>query len=483
MSAADAADRWSSIISLATLGTNRARTSPDKVWPSEGLPLPAGTTERTLLRAAAVSYLSQISGTRIASVATAAEEPAPTLEDKVVNENAAWRLARMLNGEHRNLVPEWFALAARGRWVLPPHWLPAVLDRLQVHERASASPVLGRRALWLARRNPEWKVSGVAHEPSEERWVNGTLAERRLELAGMRAIDPAKARTWLEGTWQTDPPDARAAFLETILHAPGLSASDEPFLESALDDKRKDVRAAAVECLCRLPGSAHARRNLERLYSLVTLEARGGGLLGKLKRRRLTIQLPDALDKESVRDGVSAKPPAQQKIGERAYWLMQRVSMAPPAHWCERFDCDIQTFLDAAAATDDYPTDLFLALCEAARRHQDAPWIAALCNRTLSWPDDIESQDIARRVLTNTIAGAPSASRDAILGQLLGAAQSYQLDLVQPALLADEAGWSADTTQRAFKLLEELAMEGSNSSSRVPFTFADWGPRAESFRN
>jgi hypothetical protein len=238
MSAADTAERWSSIISLATLGTHRAQTSPDKVWPSQDLPLPAGTTERTLLRAAAVSYLSQISGRRIACGSVPAEEPAPTLEDKVISENAAWRLARMLNGEHRNLVPEWFALAARGRWVLPPHWLPVVLDRLQVHERASASPALGQRALWLANRNPEWKASGAAHEPSEERWANGTLAERREDLAAMRAIDPARARTWLEGTWQTDPPDARAAFLETILHAPGLSDSDEPFLESALDDKR-----------------------------------------------------------------------------------------------------------------------------------------------------------------------------------------------------------------------------------------------------
>ena len=39
----------------------------------------------------------------------------------------AERIAQ-LNGEHRNLVPEWFALAARGGWVLPPHWLPVVLE-------------------------------------------------------------------------------------------------------------------------------------------------------------------------------------------------------------------------------------------------------------------------------------------------------------------------------------------------------------------
>jgi hypothetical protein len=154
------------------------------------------------------------------------------------------------------------------------------------------------------------------------------------------------------------------------------------------------------------------------------------------------------------------------------------VSMAPPAHWCERFDCDIETFLDAALATD-YATDLLLALCEAARRHHDAQWIKALCNRLLLGRDEVESQDIARRIQPTLIVAAPAESRDGILGQLLGAAKAHQLDLLQPALIAGETGWSADTTQRAFKLLEELAMEGTNSGAVVRVTLADWGSRAD----
>jgi len=443
-----------------------------------GLAIPAGTTERTLLRAAALSYLRQISGARTACATVPTEEPAPVLEDKVISENASWRLARMLNGEYRNLVPEWFVLAARARLVLPPHWLPVVLDRLEVRERAIAGPVLGARAQWLARRNPDWTVIAPAHEPSEERWLNGTLAERRVELAAMRVIDPSKARVWLEGTWKTEPPDARAAFLETILHAPGLSDSDEPFLESALDDKRKDVRAAAVECLCRLPGSALARRNLERLNSLLILDPQPTGLLGRLKKRSMAVRLPEGLDKAAVRDGVNAKPPAQYKIGERAYWLMQMVAMVQPAQWCERFGCDIQTFLDAALATD-YPDDLFLALCEAACRHQDALWISALGHRLLLWPNHAESQDIARRTLANMIASASVASRSAILGELLGAAKANQLDLMHVALVADDAGWSAQTTQRAFELLDERMMEQITTYSLVRNSLAEWGPRAD----
>jgi hypothetical protein len=73
-----------------------------------------------------------------------------------VSENAMWRFARMLGGDHRDLVPEWLSLAAEGGRLLPRHWLPVVLNGLQPKERAIASPVLGPSAEWLCSKNPEW---------------------------------------------------------------------------------------------------------------------------------------------------------------------------------------------------------------------------------------------------------------------------------------------------------------------------------------
>jgi hypothetical protein len=478
MSAADAAHHWTSLISLATLGTNRAPTSPEKLWPTADIGIPTGSSERILLRAAAMTYLRQVSGTRIAAAGIQPQNLAPQVEDRLVSETAAWRLARMLTGEHRNLVPEWFALAARSRLVLPPHWLPVVLERLDLRERVTASAVLGQRAQWLAERNPEWAFTTGTHVPLLVRWLNGTLAERRMELAAMRTVDPTGARIWLQQTWKTDPPDARVAFLETMLSIPGLSDADEPFLESALDDKRKDVRAAAVECLCQLPSSAHARRNLERLSSSMTFDPPGTGFLGKLRKRQLTVGLPEALDEAAVRDGINSKPPAHLKIGERAYWVVQMVCLARPAHWCERFSCDVQTFLDAVLATD-YAADLLTALCEAACRYHDAEWISALCTRFQSWSEQIELQDRVGKLLASLIAAAPQASQDAILGQLLGAAHARQLDLLQAALVAGSVGWSADTTRRAFELLEARIRKDAESHTYVFGSMTDWGPRAD----
>jgi hypothetical protein len=108
----------------------------------------------------------------------------------------------------------------------------------------------------------------------------------------------------LRSTWDTDAPEAREAFL-TIL-AEEVGTDDESFLEFALDDKRKAVRLAAADLLARLPESGHARRMLARLESLIELEAPHGGILGKLRKRKLRVDLPAAPDKAAQRDGIDA---------------------------------------------------------------------------------------------------------------------------------------------------------------------------------
>jgi len=448
--------QWNMITSAATLGTNRGTPDPSQVWPSSELLAPAGQSpERGLLRAAAASYLWQLAGMRVASQDPPVIDLAPSAESRQVSEIAAWRLAKMLTGEHRELVPEWFSLAARAGSVLPSHWLPVALDGLQPAERTAAISVLGARAQWLARRNPEWAEVIPAAGLPIDRWNNGTLAERRVALATMRAADPAGARTWLQQSWQTEPSEARVAFLDTLLRTPGLSPGDEAFLEAALNDKRKEVRMAAVECLCRLPRSAHATRNLERLEPFVVLT------------RQLEITLPDALDHAALRDGISAKPPAQRPIGERAWWLMQMIALAPPSHWCERFQCDIDTFIQAVLATD-YAADLILALSQAAVRHAARDWILSL-----------SMQQLAAQMLPTFISAVPAAEQDIILQRLFGNLGPEQFELLQTALLASEVEWSAETSRLAWAWLEKRIQSDQVQYSYPRQLLARWGLRAQ----
>src|SRR5690348_15856749 len=85
----------------------------------------------------------------------------------------------------------------------------------------------------------------------------------------------------------------------------GLSLADEPFLERALDDRRKEVRQQAAGLLVRLPSSALAARMLDRARDLITL-----GTSTILHRPRIDVTPPDEADVAMIRDGVNPKPPA-----------------------------------------------------------------------------------------------------------------------------------------------------------------------------
>lgn len=496
---------WNAIASVAMLGTRRTAL-PDSLRDeaAAGCALPSDSAERTLLRVAAVAYLRQVAGGRapiidVPSVENASTVDVPgvgaredrsrhaaslelpragmpsTVEARVVSESAAWRLARMLGGEYRELIPEWFALANSRGATLPRQWLPVVLGALKPAQRNQYRAVLGSNAAWLARQNPAWSFHITAAEPAEERWNNGSFEERRVELAALRAVDPARARQWIESTWKVDPPDAREEFIRTLLI--GLSADDEELLERALDDKRKGVRAAAAQCLSHLPQSAHAARNHARLAPLIVLQPKPTGLLASLKKRQLIVSLPPSLDKVDSRDGIELNPPAQQKIGERAFWLEQMIALARPSYWTHRFDCDAQTFIVAALATD-HARELLVALSRAAARHEDEQWITALCLAWLDWKSVDEPRDLQSEMLTTLVSAAPPAARESLLQQLLGALDVAHFDLALTLLSAVELPWSVDVTRRAMKLLAQRIAAETQQWSHPVNTLTLWGRRA-----
>lgn len=448
-------ETWTSITSIATLGTARASQPVDSLWPEGSLILPGETPESTLLRIAAASYLWQLAGARTAISPRALVENAPPVEDRLICEVAAWRMGRMLNGDHRDLLPEWFALAARSGRVLPPQWLPVVLDALKPGELQGIGAVLGRRAVWLATRNPAWRLRDVVAPPSEDRWTHGTLTERIGELTALRALDAAAARGWVEKTWEVESPEGREAFVRVLLN--GVSIADQALLESALRDKRKAVRVAAVECLARLPESAHARRNLERLYPLLTFE-----------KRRLRVELPAALDKEAARDGIEASPPASRKIGERTWWLVQMIALVPPSHWTTRFGCDARTLVEAVVETE-YSAELLSALTQAAARHADETWLAELLRQALAKGTHDEG------TVVELINSASFETRARLIRQVLESIGVSSFPLAVTLLSSSGAEWSPQVTRRAFELLAQRLRTESQQYAFPRNTFADWG--------
>jgi hypothetical protein len=383
---APAGGSWEELVTVALLGTER-RTPPG--WgPGREAPV-------ALLDAAAVETLRRRAGVRPARAAArpqpAAPDPRPALPPA-----AARRLAMLLadrpgtgGGGRRGtapdlmeLLPQWLALANAHGFAPPPQTLPALLDaaRGRTDLRPAALAFAGPRALWLARLNPEWRFAlrsspgGGAALPGPEEaehvqklWQEGLFAERVGLLAAIRAKDPAAARELLATTWGTERAEDRLMFLDSLRS--GLCAADEPFLERALSDRSRNVRATAAELLSALPGSALAARMAGRAGSCVAVD-----------RTRATptivVEAPHECDAGMERDGVQPKAPTGR--GERSWWLGQLVEAAPLGTWPSRLGGRTPEEIVALPVADDWQTELHAAWCRAAVRQRDPGWSRAL---------------------------------------------------------------------------------------------------------
>jgi hypothetical protein len=270
-----------------------------------------------------------------------------------------------------SVLEEWLQAVSAAGWSLPHRWLPELLDLSYQKEdiRPLVAPLLGARGRWLALQHPTWKVLFVPRVLSEQEewWQTGTRKSRQTLLRLLRAEDPARARQLVASTWDQDAYSDRAVFLSTL--SIGLGADDEPFLEQALDDRRKQVRVVAADLLARLPASALSARMRERLSPLLALET------GLLKRGQLKVALPEDCSKAMARDGVAKKAPAG--LDEGAWWLFQMLAVVPPRVWSQSWGRTPEELVTIANKTE-YASVLLEGWGRAAARHGDGTWAEAL---------------------------------------------------------------------------------------------------------
>jgi len=358
---------WEELLSTALVGTER-RPVPE--LPGEGaLGAALGRTGGVLDAAAVLTAYRRAGARPVTGIDT--PEPAPAETQPVVSPLAAQRIGWLLSGdgsrtesERTALVDEWLTLAAARGYRVPPELLPDLLDAGR--RRASLRPLLaavgGRRGEWLAGCRPDWAYLRGEAAPTDSTsladWEEGTPGRRLAYLTDLRRRDPAAARDLLAGTWAFEEPLERSRLLGVL--ADRLSADDEEFCESALDDRRKEVREVAADLLVRLPDSAYAARMAARASACVHL---GGPAV--------TVSPPAECDRAMRRDGIRARPPAG--IGERTWWLEEVLSRTPLSTWPDDlFDRRI---------ADDWDGVLARALARAAATYRDAAWAARLLDR------------------------------------------------------------------------------------------------------
>ncbi len=139
------------------------------------------------------------------------------------------------------------------------------------------------------------------------------------------------------------------------LLAINLSMADEPFLEAALDDKSKSVRATAVLRLDRLAASRRARRAADRLADLV-----------HVRKGKVVVDDPPTPDAAATRDGFAART--------KADYLENLVGAEPLDWWPQHTGLDVETLVKQAKTE----AELRAGWVHAAIAQHDSDWAAAL---------------------------------------------------------------------------------------------------------
>jgi hypothetical protein len=368
---------WQDLVTASLIGTERSPV-PLAAVPSPEPASPGQDPAAVLLDRAALLTAARRAGRRPDQA-----EPPPVCEQDprpVVSRAAGRRLARMLGGEHAELLAEWLTAVVAHGLRPPPQVLPALLDRARRAGSADSglqrlvAEAGGPRARWLAGLNPDWEFVLAETLTVDEAWRLGTASQRRGYLTALRDRDPWAARELIAGSWAAAGPEERVMFVSVM--ADGLSRADEPLLEAALDDGTAWVRKMAAEVLAALPGSALSQRMAERARRWLRLEQGPRGL-------RLICVPPAGSDAATRRDGItpSPAPRASQQAGQTGL-MLETVARTPLRTWTEEFGLTAAQIVSVPAG--DWAPWLFVGWSRAAFSQRDQEWVAALINRALT---------------------------------------------------------------------------------------------------
>lgn len=318
------------------VGVGRSPLPPQFGLPELAAPLTQSLSamppEAALWQIVAVSDLWQRAGATPHALA-AGEAAGP--DQSHCSISAEDLLGLLLKDDQAYAIESWLVLAARHGARLPHQYLP---DLLSLGMRKSALrerilPLLDQRGAWMIAQNPEWRdYYGVAGEDLDAKWNFGILAERVDALRKMRTADPMAALEALKQEWPQATLEIRVALLPAL--EIGLSLADEAFLETTLDDKRKEVRSLAQALLAALPGSQLVQRCIARFTSVASYDA---------KKKSLKLTLPEAADKAMQRDGLGLQNHA--RLGEKASLLHDLVARIPPEYWHTQWNIETDALI------------------------------------------------------------------------------------------------------------------------------------------
>lgn len=229
------------------------------------------------------------------------------------------------------------------------------------------APVLGERGRWLGSLNPQWGYASGVEETADPElvWQEGSVEQRVALLRAERGTDAARARLRLEGSLKELGAKERLPMVQAL--AVGLGLEDEPLLEKLLSDRSKEIRDNAAQLLSCLPDSAHSRRIMGWMQSMLVQDAKG----------QWSVEPPEEGPKEWERDGIALKPDAYHRGGKKSWLLEQMVRLTPLSFW-SRTPGMAPAELMEWSRRSDWKSSLRQGWLQALQYQQDVAWLDAV---------------------------------------------------------------------------------------------------------
>ena len=366
---------WEGLVATALVGTDRKTPNLSNVEGQLGQLLTQLDSEEInhqILGAAGAIAVSQKAGIQASEFSGQLPTPCPDDDQPLCPAKVHGLLETVVAGTHNRVLPELLTLIQSHGMRVSEQSIPMLLQlgrqRSELRDRIRA--IVGQRGQWLAQQNPAWSyMSGaltgidstgqIDHNLVAEQWETETKATRLALLQQIREQEPDFARELLASSWKQDKAKERAEFLNCLKIQ--LSETDEDFLEAALTDRSKEVRAIAANILAALPTSQFCQRMVERVKNLISSDSTSSGL-------ELTVTLPQA---DITEDGLVATK--SKNIGQRSSLLLQIVAAVPLSYW----DVSPEQLIKATHQKDTQSL-LLMGWTSAAIRQNNQDWAATL---------------------------------------------------------------------------------------------------------
>ncbi|MEQ8702582.1 MAG: DUF5691 domain-containing protein [Phaeodactylibacter sp.] len=400
---------WEALAKLALLGTERGQL-PHKVQEALGKVgiQTAQAPEAVLLEGAALYHQLRRAGFPLQKGAAATLRP-DTAKRPAMPPRAARQMEHVIRGNYRDALPEAFQLTAQAGYALPPEHLPALLYKAARRKNfwKALRPLLEPSDFEFLQLNPDW--AGLTECPTAGDWSSLSQETRLQMLRHIRFEQSEKAILYLQECWEElTPPEKKGllGLLET-----GLSAADQLFLETQLEDSRKEVRQAAARLLLKIPDTP--------LQDTIYKEA--ASWLEVQKDGRLDLHAPKQPVAYFKKLGLYRTKKHKYAGGVHAGQAYDILSLVPPKRWEAHFG---KPTLDTLRlfARGNQQILLTDAVANAALLHQDHRWIEALLRHWWRTDNEARWNSALGKAL---MAALPDAVFNDIMSQYLRQHQGY----------------------------------------------------------